>query len=212
VISGVTAFGPLPYSLGPITSFTVNGVPAPIQAVSNQNNLQQINFQTPCETPAGGSVPVVITVSGSPATTISNVPVFAAQPGIFTYAGPNNQPYGAVISAANGTYVTPSNLAVRGQTYYVVVTGLGQTSPPLTTNQPGNTSDNVIVTAIVGVNNVGVPVISATALPDVIGGYLVAFEIPITTPASLAPVPLSVAVIVNGVPAYSNTTFLPGFD
>ena len=85
-------------------------------------------------------------------------PVFAAQPGIFTYAGPNNLPYGAVISAANGSYVTPSNLAQRGQTYYIILTGLGQTNPPLTTNSAGIAGENVVPTLIVGVNNSGVAV------------------------------------------------------
>lgn len=211
VVSGVTAFGPLPYTLAGL-SMSVNGVPAPIQAVSNQNGVQQVNFQTPCETPAGGTVPVVITIGTNPPTTISGVSVFQAQPGIFTYSGPNNQPYAAVISATNGTYVTPSNFAVRGQTYYVVVTGLGQTNPPLTTNNPGDAADNVVVTAIVGVNNAGVLVVSATALPGDIGAYLIGFQIPTTFAPSSTAVPLSVAVIVSGSPVYSNTSFLAGIQ
>jgi uncharacterized protein (TIGR03437 family) len=115
-----------------------------------------------------------------------------------------------VISAANGSYVTPSNLAQRGQTYYIILTGLGQTNPPLTTNSAGIAGENVVPTLIVGVNNSGVAVVSAYALPDQIGVYLVGFQIPLTTAPSSSAVPLSVAAIVNGVPVYSNSVFLAG--
>jgi uncharacterized protein (TIGR03437 family) len=211
VVSGLSPFGPLPYTLANL-SMTINGVPAPIEAVANQNGVQQVNFQTPCETAGSTSATVAITIGSAPPTTISGVPVFAAQPGIFTYAGPNNLPYGAVISAANGSYVTPSNLAQRGQTYYIVVTGLGQTNPPLTTNSAGIAGENVVPTIIVGVNNSGVQVVSAYALPDQIGVYLVGFQIPMTTAPSSTAVPLSVAAIVNGAPVYSNPVYLAGIQ
>ena len=211
VVSGLSPFGPLPYTLANL-SMTINGVPAPIEAVANQNGVQQVNFQTPCETAGSTTATVAITIGSAPATTISGVPVLAAQPGIFTYAGPNNLPYGAVISAANGSYVTPSNLAQRGQTYYIVLTGLGQTNPPLTTNSAGIAGENVVPTLIVGVNNSGVAVVSAYALPDQIGVYLVGFQIPSTTAPSSSAVPLSVAAIVNGVPVYSNSVYLAGIQ
>jgi uncharacterized protein (TIGR03437 family) len=210
VVSGVSAFGPLPYTLAGL-SMTINGVGAPIQAVSNQTGVQQVNFQTPCETPAGGSVTVVITINNNN-TTIPSVSVLQAQPGIFTYPGTNNQPFAAVLSASNFAYVTPSNFAVRGQIYYVVVTGLGQTTPALLTNNPGDNADAVLVTTIVGVNNAGVQVVSATPFPGNLGAYLVGFIIPTSFPASSTPVPLSVAVLVNGNPVYSNNTFLAGIE
>jgi uncharacterized protein (TIGR03437 family) len=208
VVSGLSAFGPLPYTLANL-SMTVNGVPAPIEAVANQNGVQSVNFQTPCETAGSTSATVSITISGV-STTVTSVPVLAAQPGIFTYAGPNNLPYAAVIG--NGNYITPSNLAQPGQTYYVVVTGLGQTNPPMTTNNPGAAGQNVVPTLIVGVNNNGVPVVSAYALPDQIGVYLVGFMIPANTPASSGPVPLSVAAVVNGTVVYSNSVYLAGIQ
>ena len=91
-------------SLGPVTSMTVNLISVPISAVSNENGVQQINFQTPCEVQPGPAT-VVITINGVP-TTIPNVQVLASQPGIFTFAGPNGIQYGAVIRAADGTYVS----------------------------------------------------------------------------------------------------------
>ncbi len=210
VMSGLSPFGPLPYTLNNL-SLTINGVPAPIEAVANQNGVQQVNFQTPCETAGSSSATVVITISGTP-TTIPGVQVFQSQPGIFTSAGPNNLPYGAVIRASDGSYVTPSSLAHRGETYYVIVTGLGQTTPPLTTNSAGIPGENVNTPLIVGINNNGVPVVSAFALQGEQGVYLVGFQIPLTTPASSTAVPLSVAAVVNGVPVYSNSVFLAGIQ
>ena len=210
VISGLSAFGPLPYTLNNL-SMTINGVPAPIQVVANVNGTQEVNFQTPCETAGSSSATVVITISNV-STTVTSVPVFQAQPGIFTYAGPNNLPYGAEIRAADGSYVTPSNLAHRGETYYIVLTGLGQTNTPLTTNSAGIAGQNVVPPLIVGVNNNGVSVVSAYALPGDIGAYLVGFQIPLSTPTSSSAVPLSVAAVVNGVPVYSNSVFLAGIQ
>ena len=56
-------FGPLPYSLGGVTMY-INGVAVPLYSVSNFNGVQQINFQTPCET-APGLATAVIQVNGA---------------------------------------------------------------------------------------------------------------------------------------------------
>ena len=138
VISGnPLGLGPLPYTLGGV-SMTLNNVSVPLLSVSNTNNVQQVNFQTPCEL-SPGTATAVITVNGT-ATTITGIQVLAVQPGIINYAGPNGKPYGFVIRALDGSYVTPSAFAHRGETYYLVVTGLGQTTPPITTNAAGTGS------------------------------------------------------------------------
>ena len=214
VVSGLNGFGPLPYTLANL-SMTVNGVPVPIEAVSNQNGVQQVNFQTPCETQPGIAT-VVVSIVGNPnPTTISGVLVFAAQPGIFTYAGPNNIPYGAVIRAKDGSYVTPSNPLHEGETYYVVVTNLGLTNPAEITNSTGVAGQNVTVQLVVGVANNGVPIVSAQSFVGSIGAYLIGFQVPVPQAGQNGPVftgtnlPLSVAAIVNGVVIYSNTAFVP---
>jgi uncharacterized protein (TIGR03437 family) len=199
-------YGPLPYGLGPITALTVNAVPAPISSVVNQNGVQQATFQVPCET-TGNTATVVISVNNNP-TTITGISVTPAQPGIFTYQGPNNKLYGAVIRGADGTYVTPSSFARRGEPYYVVVTGMGQTIPPASTNNPGN-GQAVNGTPIVGVNNQGVPVGSATYSGGAIGVYLIQFTIPTNFPTG-PDQPFSVGLIVNGQVYYSNSVFIPG--
>jgi uncharacterized protein (TIGR03437 family) len=202
VLSGLSAFGPLPYTLGPVTSILVNNIQTPIQAVANQNGVQQVNFQAPCELQAGTAT-VVINVSGGSAT-VSNVPVFAVQPGIFTFAGPNNLTYGAVIRAVDGSYVTPSNPARQGERLYMVVTGMGQGTPPIVTNSAGNGTQNIALPVVVGISDRGVPVLSARYLVGSIGAYLIEFQVPTDSP--IGPNQnLAVAALTN-----NGTTFVFG--
>lgn len=208
VVSGISPFGPLPYVLNGL-GITVNGIPAPIQSVSNQNGKEQVNFQTPCEVQPGTAT-VIVQLSGG-STTVNNVPVLQGQPGIFTYQGPTGRTYGAVIRAADGSYVTPSNPARRGETYYLVVTGLGQTTPPAITNSAGVAGQTVNLQVVVGVNNAGVPVLSGQSLYLVgsIGVYIVGFQIPLDAPTG-PDQPLAVGLIINGQLVFGNSVFLPG--
>jgi len=151
---------------------------------------------------------VVVTVNGSN-TTVQNVPVFAAQPGIFTFQGANGKVYGAVQSASNGGYVTPTSFAVRGQTYYLIVTGMGQTLPTTSTDSGGIANQSVALQVVVGVNNAGVPVVSATYQEGQIGVYLIGFQIPLTAPTG-PDQNLAVAVIVNGQTIFGNGVLIGG--
>ena len=210
VFSGLNAFGPLPYTLGPDNvSITANNVPVPLQVVANQGGVQQVNFQAPCElTP--GTATVVISVNGA-STTVNGVAVLPVQPGIFTYAGPNGKLYGAVIREADGSYVTPSNLAHQGQKYYMVVTGLNQTTPAIVTNSAGTIGvQNVNLLVEVGVHDNGVPVLSARYLFGSVGAYLVEFQIPANAPLGTDQ-SLAVVAFINGTtPVFGNSVFLPG--
>ena len=207
LVSGVSSFGPLPYTLNGV-SITVSGIPAPIESVANQNGVQSVNFQTPCEVQPG-SATVVVQV-GSDSTTVSGVTIFAAQPGVFNYQGPSGKAYAAVTRAADGSYVTPSNFARRGETYYVMVTGLGQVTPPALTNSAG-AGQSVVLPVIVGVNYAPVPVVSAQYLSGSIGAYMVGFQIPINT-ASGPDQPLAIALVVNGQVVSINQTLLAGIN
>jgi uncharacterized protein (TIGR03437 family) len=206
ILGNPLGFGPLPYSIA-TTSLTVNGVKAPLYSLSNVNGVQQVTFQTPCETPTG-SVTVAITVNGV-TTTVTGVQVYAAQPGILTYAGSNGRAYGAVISAVDGSYVTPSNPVRRGQTYYLVATALGQTTPPAVTNAAGSGQAIPTSALVIGINNVGLPVISAQYVA--IGVYYVGFQIPASAATTATDVPLALLQFVGGQSVYdSQGAFLPG--
>jgi len=202
VLSGLSAFGPLPYALGPVSAITVNSIPAPIQAVANQSGVEQVNFQAPCELQAG--VATVAITSGGGTVTVSNVPVFQVQPGIFTFAGPNNIPYGAAIHADGGGYVLPTSPARRGERLFMVVTGMGQTTPAVSTNAPGTGSQNIALPVVVGISDRGVPVLSARYLLGSIGAYLIEFQVPTDSPVG-ANQSLAVAALTN-----NGTTFVFG--
>jgi len=196
--------GPLPYTIQ-TTSISVDGLPAPLVYLSNQNGVQQAAFQTPCEAPPGPGT-VAMTVNGA-TTTVTGVQVFSVQPGIFTYAGPNGKTYGQVIRGVDGSYVTPSNLVRRGETYYMVATGLGPTTPPTGTNNAG-AGQTVANTVVVGLNNAGMPVVSVQYVA--IGVYYVGFQIPIDAQQGNDQ-PLALAEIVGGQTIYDNQgALIPG--
>ena len=205
-VNGSQGFGPLPYTLANV-SISIAGVAAPIVSVSNSNGQQQVSFQTPCEVRPGPSTVVVNVGAGS--TTVQNVAVNAAQPGIFTYLGPNGKVYGVVQSAADGSYVTPTNLARRGGTYFMYVTGLGATTPQPQTNAAGVAGQNVANTVLVGINNAGVPVIGAQYAPGLVGVYYIVFTIPQTSQPGLDQ-SLVVAEQINGQTIFGNNPLLPG--
>jgi adhesin/invasin len=211
VISGVSAFGPLPYTLA-LVSISIqqgsNNFPAPIQAVANVNGVQQANFQAPCELTAGTAT-VVVTVNGAN-TPVAGVAVLVVQPGIFTYAGPNGKAYGAVIREADGSYITPSNLARQGDKLLMVVTGLGQATPTLITNSAGTGSQNVNLQIVVGVHDNGVPVLSARYLVGFIGAYLVEFQLPPDAPLGTDQSLAVAARLSDGSLRFGNPVFMPG--
>ena len=193
-------------------SITVNGVKAPIQAVAPlSNGNQQVNFQTPCETQAG-STTVVVTASNGATTTVTNVPVYAAQPGVFTYQA-NGKTY-AVITDTNGAYVTAQNPAVRGKSYILYATGMGQTNPTLATNSigcpPVSTTCQTpasAYTVTVSVNGQGVPLVAAQYLDGAVGAYVVEFTLPSDGPSG-TDLPLTVTVVPSGQSAPSQSGVL----
>ncbi len=208
--------GPLPLSWQGVT-ITVDGITAPILTVSNLNGTQQVNFQTPCEIPIGVATVVVQVNSGT--TTIPGVTVYPTQPGIFTFAGAGGINYGWIISAANGSYLQPGNPAHAGQTYYMVATGLGQTSPAAATNSPGTGAQTIPASQIVlFIDNIGVPVTSVQYLEGAVGEYIITFTIPTTANNQPFPTGVNLPIQLGGITSGGQTLFdnspvaLPGID
>jgi uncharacterized protein (TIGR03437 family) len=208
VVAAESFFGAYPYALAGL-SITVNDIPAPIQAVANDQFGQRANFQAPCEL-TGGTATVVVNVSGA-TTTITGVTLQAVQPGIFTYTGSNNKVYGAAIREVDGTYVTAANPARQGEKIYVVVTGLGQTNPKLVTNSVGTGAQNVILPAAVFLSDRGIPALSARYLYGWVGAYLVEFQVPVDSPTGPDQKLIVVATSPDGNDflGVSNTVLLP---
>jgi uncharacterized protein (TIGR03437 family) len=203
-ISGASFLGPLQDTLNGL-SLSVNVTPAPIYQLSNTNGKQQVTFQTPCEVAPSSNGTVVIQINGA-TTTVPGVTILQVQPGIFYATGTNGTNYGEVIDS-NGNYVTALNPAKRGGNYYLIATGLGQTTPPTATNSLGVSGQSVALPVIVGVSNLGVPVFQQTYQPGAVGIYVIGFTIPLTNPSGVDQ-PLVLGVISNGQTIFSNTVYI----
>jgi len=175
-----SGIGPLPYALAS-DSLTIGGIQAPIYSVSNVNGQQQLSFQVPCSVTPGTNA-VAVSVGGS--STPVSVTVQPASPGLFStlVSGTTMIPD---LERPDGSFVSPSNPARRGETLIAFVTGLGPTTPAVATNSlpvPGGTAA-VLGTVIAGVNGGGATVISAALSPDIVGVYQVAFVVPSSVPS-----------------------------
>lgn len=178
-----SGWGALPYALDGV-QISFNSSQAPIFNVSNNNGVQSVTFQVPCDVTPGNAVPVTVQVNGGTAnlTTI----VRAAGPGIFeSNAMSSDGAVRAVLVRADGSFVSLENPARRGETIRMYATGLGATLPAVAgTDDLGPLGVNAMVRAqiIVGINNAGAPVIDAMLSPDLIGVYVVDFQVPTSTP------------------------------
>jgi uncharacterized protein (TIGR03437 family) len=159
--------------------------------------------QVPCQVTPSASVPVTVNVGAGSASVV--VPVLAAAPGIFQV------PYSdgsmrAVGLRSDGSFVSLSNPARRGEIVRVYVTGLGPTVPSVGTGQVDNPGADLIGadavatgTVIVGISGSGgVTVTSARIGANMIGVFEVAFIVPQNAPQGN-----NIAFSVGVVPAGS---------
>jgi uncharacterized protein (TIGR03437 family) len=217
VVLGSLGPGPLPLNLSGV-GLTVNGFQAPILSVSNVSGREQVNFQVPCEVTPGPAT-VVVTVNNGTPTTVSNVPLTAAQPGVFEFTATNGRRYAAVLRP-DGSYVTPDNPARTGETLKLITTGLGLVNPASGTNRVGIGGQLVPLNIILGLNGAGVRVINGEYSQLGVGLYAISFEVPasgqIDAGAGQAPisvtgtnVPISVAVVLpTNETVFSNSSFV----
>ena len=199
--------GPFPYTLGGDT-ITVAGYSAPLLAVANVGGTESVNFQVPCEvTP--GNADVVVTVAGNGSATV-NVQVTAYQPGIFEYVASNSSRY-AVAVKANGSYVLPgTNPAHPGDTITIFMTGLGQTTPLIQTNNSGVNNQAITATLVAGVGTTISPVSMTQYMVGAVGVYMVQIQIPSNLPVGASEEAQTLWVAVQGNPAiFANQSHLP---
>jgi uncharacterized protein (TIGR03437 family) len=184
-----------------------NGTPAPMFAVSNINGDESIVVQVPFEINPGPAS-VTIRTPGGISSTVENVPIEALKPGVFTVRDASGAIY-ASATRPDGSYVTSSNPARRGESISIYATGLGQTMPATGTNRLGQAGQAVAASVVVGVNHQGNPLVSAELLPGTVGVYVVTFEIPADTTSGMNQ-PLGLGVTDgNGQTVYANSTTIP---
>jgi uncharacterized protein (TIGR03437 family) len=211
VTANMFGLGGLPTTLQG-DSVTIGGTPAPILSVGTSNNQQQLTFQVPCGTPTGSNaVAVTVNGGGSGSTTVNVLPV---SPGVFqtgtilTLSSGATYPMGVFVRP-DGSYVTQANAARKGETITAYVTGLGAASPSVNTNTlPLPTAISTAnLNPVVGVANAGVQVVSAQLSPDLVGVYLVTFQLPASAPSGNQV--FSVGVASGGQTYYSAGAAIP---
>ena len=112
----------------------VNGVEAPIYAVVNTGQQQQINFQVPFEASAQDPpqrMNVEVSQNGASAF-VTGIKVFTTAPGVFTTDGI----YGAIQHGLDYGLVTPAAPAEKGEIVTIYATGLGRVTPAVLSGIP----------------------------------------------------------------------------
>lgn len=197
--------GQLPTSFSGVT-VTFNGTPAPIYYVQDTNGSDQVSVQVPVEVQPGASVAVQVSVTNLGSTTIT-VPVTPVAPAVYTatYSGKSY----AVALRPDGSSVSPTNPAQPGENIRIFATGLGQTSPAIATGTPGAANQTVTAPLLAGLNNAGVPLISAVYAQGTTGLYVVTIQVPTDAPTgSYQPVGI-VAYDPAGNAYFAPATYIP---
>ena len=181
---------PLPTVLGD-TTVTFNGIPAPLYFASPQ----QVNAQVPFEVAPGSAIAEVNSNSG---IALTQLPVGAAGPGIFTRDGSGTGD-GALIDAVTGALVTSSQPIAAGAYLAIYCTGLGAVTPATTTGDVPATLTYTTVNPSVLIDGQTITPSWAGLAPGFVGLYQVNAQVP----ASLTAGSHRLQLVMNG--AASNT-------
>jgi uncharacterized protein (TIGR03437 family) len=204
----------LPTTLGGIQIVFSTQV-APIYGVCvNADGTEQVNVQAPFAL-APATITVLIKTGVGTAevdTYIPNVTVMATQPGIFEYNVDANTRI-AIAQRPNGTIVSPTNPAKSGETIRLYVNGIGwvldSNDKQVQTNQPGYPGQLPWnVTTSVSLNNAGVTGTTAEYAQNLIGVFIVSFQIPAQNAAATVPITVSVTPL-NGSTVTSLASHIP---
>jgi uncharacterized protein (TIGR03437 family) len=212
ILSGVTGVLPAPTTGGllPTTfsgvTISFNGTPAPIFYVESNNGTDTVTVQVPFEVQPGSAVSLDVSVANSGSATVP-ITVKPLAPGVFTtvYAG---KAYASAVRP-DGSYVSPTNPAQRGENIQIYVTGLGQATPSITTGNLGVADQVVAAPLILGLNNGGVRQISAVYGPGLIGVYVVTLQVPADTPTGTYQPVGVVAYDSAGNAYFAQPTYIP---
>jgi uncharacterized protein (TIGR03437 family) len=184
---------PLPTTLGG-AAFFFNVLASTVIYTS----ASQINLVAPTRIFNLSSVQVAVSVGSSTSAPVT-VNVAPAGPGIFI----NDPGTGAgAFEHADGSLVTASSSAHRGDTVMMFLTGMGNTNPPPIDGQPAPNFSQTLLTPTVLVNGIAANVRFTGMAPDFSGLYQINFDVPPSAPSG------SVSVSVAAAGYISNTVKL----
>jgi uncharacterized protein (TIGR03437 family) len=164
---------PLPLTLGG-TSVIIGGMQAPVSMVSPG----QVNAQVPFELPAGQPYQVIVNANNA-LTTPQSFQAGAASPGLAVL------PSGYVEAGhASGAPVTEAAPAAPGETVSVYLVGMGATTIPVASGQPGpsGTFATTVINPGLTLNGETTTVTFSGLIPGLVGVYQVNFQVPMDAP------------------------------
>ncbi len=163
----------------------------------------QINFQIPPELSPGPSVPAQL-VRADGSSLISNFPLSAAAPGIFTL--PMSGRGQAAVLNQDSSLNFGTNPAARGSVIQIFATGAGETDPPLLAGEPAPVSGNpLILTRVqptVTIGGLNARVLFSGMAPGWVGLWQINAEVP----QDVAPGPAVPMTITAGGVASNTVT------
>jgi uncharacterized protein (TIGR03437 family) len=173
-------------------SVKVGGIAAPILTVTHAEE-EQINFQVPFQISTGQTTTVEVANNGS-VLSVSGVPVFSSQPGIFMVQGPGETLFGAIVHPDDFSLVTPEKPVEKGKSVALFFTGGGLLSPVVATGAPGPVPAALMALPItVKVDGKDAEISFKGYAPGLLGVYQLNFAIPTTSECGPRPLNLSVA-------------------
>jgi uncharacterized protein (TIGR03437 family) len=179
-VNMATSTVPLPTALAN-SCLSVNGVPAPLLFVSSQ----QVNAQLPNS--ASGNVTLSIHTPGG----ISNnfyLSILSAAPTIFRTgaAGPETG-LATVFRDDNGEVITPTNPIHPNDIITIYATGMGLTSPLVTSGMaaPLNPLPNTVIVPSVTLGGVSLNILYSGLVPGEVGVYQVNASVPSGVPQGM---------------------------
>jgi uncharacterized protein (TIGR03437 family) len=181
-------------------------IPAPILALWGMEDQEAMIVQVPFEAQPGETT-VTLRAGGMEST--KKVNILRGTPGIFEMQMADDQ-IRAIALHPDGSLVDLEHPAHPAEILRLFATGMGPLLPRPNTNEPGPAEGAAepAQRLIVGVNNTGVPLISAHYAEGMIGVEEITFQVPRSV-ASADDVPLQLGVLLGRKTVYSNTSSLP---
>ena len=185
---------PVPTSLGG-TSVIIGGLQAPVTSVSPG----LINAQVPFELPAGQPYQIIVSANNA-LTTPQSFQAGGASPGLSVL------PSGYVqASHQNGNPITETAPAAPGENISVYLVGMGATTIPVGSGQPGPGSPyaDTVIAPVITLNNEATTFTFSGLIPGLVGVYQVNLQVP----TDAANGDLTLVLSENGIA--SNSGLLP---
>jgi uncharacterized protein (TIGR03437 family) len=170
---------PFPNNLSGV-QLLINNTPAPLYLIAS--NPDRVFAVVPYAL-TGPTATIVLVNGGTQSNTVT-VPVAATAPGVASLA--QNGLGAGAITHANGTVVSTSSPAARGETVVIYLTGLGAVTPPVTDGAPPTklTSSNSVQAVYFGATAVDA---SALLFQGLSPQYPGLYQINVTIPLGVEP-------------------------